>query len=95
VVPSGGEESDDGFMAHCTESPLRCEATDETDCAEESESPEEAGSTESSVGDGDAGLRRLRSIKERNKSGRGCKTTYNFIEKRTDFQVARAIRSRL
>jgi hypothetical protein len=55
----------------------------------------ESGSTEDSVGDGDAGLRIRRSIKERNKSEEGCKTTYNFIEKRTRFQVTRAIRSRL
>lgn len=23
MVPSGGEESDDGFMAHCTEAPKK------------------------------------------------------------------------
>jgi len=77
----GGEGSDDGFMAHCTEFPLSCEATNETDFAEESESPEEAGSSEDSVGDGDAGLRIRRSVKERNKSGGGCKTTYNLLRR--------------
>jgi hypothetical protein len=57
VVLSGGGESDDRFMAHCIESPLGCEGTEETDCAEESEIPEEAGSTNDSVGDGDPGLK--------------------------------------
>jgi hypothetical protein len=33
------------------------------------------------VGDGDAGLRRRRSVKERNKSGEGCKTTFNLLRR--------------
>lgn len=57
MVLSGGGESDDGFMAHCIESPPGCEGTEETGCAEESEIPEEAGSTNASVGDGDLGVK--------------------------------------
>jgi len=82
-------------MAYCTKSPLSCEATKETDCAKESENPEEAGTTEDSVGDGYAGLRRRRSIKERNKGRGGCKTTYKLLRREPVPKVARAIRSQL